>query len=169
MNRTTQRTTEAQTSAEAAAISALHVFDNGSEWVVASNVEDAWDVWCAHVGESRQDYEGEWAWFQEPDDRPLHVWCDPDGDITTPNEDGASAAAPWNVLDDSGTRIAICGYDDAHETTGPAIAAELVARSAELAAALGWTLDASWSAMLQAVRDGLRENRRLLAAIGERR
>lgn len=37
------------------------------------------------------------------------------------------SGCPWNILDDTGCRIAICGYDDDHEDSGPAIAAELVA------------------------------------------
>lgn len=35
----------------------LHVYTNGIETVVASDVDDAWTVWCAYTGESRADYD----------------------------------------------------------------------------------------------------------------
>ena len=41
--------------------------------------------------------------------------------------------------------------------------AELETRRMELAKALGWTSDASWNSMTHAVREGLEQNRRLLA------
>jgi hypothetical protein len=40
------------------------------------------------------------------------------------------SGASWNILDDRGCRIAVCGYDDDHEKSGPAIARELVALQA---------------------------------------
>ena len=44
------------------------------------------------------------------------------------------AAAPWNVLDATGKRIALCGFDNDHERSGPAIARALVDAMAENAA-----------------------------------
>lgn len=38
------------------------------------------------------------------------------------------AGATWNILDDTGCRIAICGYDNDHEKSGPPIAARIVER-----------------------------------------
>jgi hypothetical protein len=54
----------------------LHVFTNDTDHVVARSIEDAWDVWCTSNGEERKDYEGEWTWEQEPDDKVLSVWED---------------------------------------------------------------------------------------------
>lgn len=36
------------------------------------------------------------------------------------------AGAEWNILDSTGCRIAVCGYDNDHEKSGPAIAQQMV-------------------------------------------
>ena len=39
------------------------------------------------------------------------------------------SGAEWNILDPTGCRIAVCGYDGDHEGSGRYIAAELVAKA----------------------------------------
>lgn len=56
----------------------LHVWCNGVNHVVAESVHDAWVVWREHTGERRENYELDYPWTQEPDDKPLRVWGDAD-------------------------------------------------------------------------------------------
>lgn len=48
--------------------------------VIADSVEDAWTVWCEHLGERREDC-GSWSWERLPLDEELGIWCGPDGKI----------------------------------------------------------------------------------------
>ena len=65
-------------------MSDLHVFCNGTDKVIATDIEDAWAAWCETTGESREAYSGEtWAWEQMPDDASLPIMRDPEsGDRT---------------------------------------------------------------------------------------
>jgi len=52
----------------------LHVFSSECDWVVAENPDDAWAVWCESTGESRLDYEEDFDFALEPDDKVLTIW-----------------------------------------------------------------------------------------------
>lgn len=56
----------------------LHVFLlDDTDSVVARSVDDAWDVWCATIGEKREDYDDkDHVWEQKPDDEGLSIWGD---------------------------------------------------------------------------------------------
>jgi len=62
-------------------VGALRVFEIGPDKVVAHDEADAWAVWCAHTGESRDDYEGEEA-RELPGDEPIRILVDEKGRIS---------------------------------------------------------------------------------------
>ena len=54
----------------------LHVFTGECDKVVAESPDDAWVVWCEATGESRCDYEDDFEFEVEPDDKLLTIWSD---------------------------------------------------------------------------------------------
>jgi hypothetical protein len=61
----------------------LHIYEFGdTDWVVATDVLDAWVVWLAHVGGVRADYHGDDDPELVPDDKRVGFWCDAEGKIS---------------------------------------------------------------------------------------
>jgi hypothetical protein len=54
---------------------ALHCFTNGSDTVIAGDIDDAWAVWCADTGERRSDYGGT-VWLQLGDNEVIGLCVD---------------------------------------------------------------------------------------------
>jgi len=77
----------------------MKLYTNGTDWVVAADVDDAWLAWTEHTGESREDYEDDWVWDEVGPDEELGIWCDTKGDPCEVDEDGseivAKTAAQW--------------------------------------------------------------------------
>ena len=68
----------------------MKVFTNGDvDWVVAENVDDAWEVYLAHSGGEREDFDGQ-ELEEVPGDEPLKIWCGDDGHPTEPHSDGSA-------------------------------------------------------------------------------
>ena len=66
----------------------LYLFENSNpDWVVAHDADDALDVWCKHVGETRDGYDPE-DWEQRPDDHTAKYWIDPDTGGISDDGDG---------------------------------------------------------------------------------
>jgi hypothetical protein len=71
----------------------LHVYKSDCDWVVATSVQDAWDTWCTHTGESKADYDEYDDFVQEPDDKPLTIW----GDVGFENCDCKATLAAYQA------------------------------------------------------------------------
>lgn len=82
-------------------LEALRLFTNGTDYVVAKDVDDAWVQWSEHSGEEREDYDGSdgWKWEAMPDNAELGIWCDGEGDVCEVDEDGGESvtrtASTW--------------------------------------------------------------------------
>ena len=40
----------------------MKCYFNGTDYVIAKDTEDAWDVWEEEIGEKRKDYEDDMSW-----------------------------------------------------------------------------------------------------------
>jgi hypothetical protein len=60
---------------------ALHCYTNGTDWVVARDVDDAWNVWCDYKCMTRDEADLNMVWRQVPDDERIAIAVDSDGDI----------------------------------------------------------------------------------------
>lgn len=81
----------------------LSVFEIGPDHVVAADIDDAWDVWCAHRGEKRGEYEGEMA--RVADDAVIRIFVDAKGRITDESDKVKSlklTAAEWAAREGRG-------------------------------------------------------------------
>lgn len=67
----------------------MKLFTDGTDYVIAEDVDDAWVQWSEHTGEEREDYDdGEKVWEEWPPDKMLPIWCDANGAICEVDEDG---------------------------------------------------------------------------------
>ena len=51
----------------------MKCYQNEFDWVIANSIEDAWDVWCDHIGELREDYDDGCFWKEVPVDEVLSM------------------------------------------------------------------------------------------------
>lgn len=58
----------------------LRVWSNGTDTVVARDIEDAWAVWSEHSGEKREDYDDGDVWTEVA--RSIRIWCNANGEIS---------------------------------------------------------------------------------------
>jgi len=66
----------------------LYLFESGNpDWVVAYDVEDARNLYCAHLGEDVDDYDVH-EWKQLADDKAALYWLDPETGTLTDEYDG---------------------------------------------------------------------------------
>jgi hypothetical protein len=58
-------------------MSGLHVYGNDYEWIIATSVQDAVDIWCEQTGVAPSQQIEEELDFESFDDaRTLKIWCD---------------------------------------------------------------------------------------------
>jgi hypothetical protein len=74
----------------------MHVFEiegGGTDWVVATDVDDAWDIYVEVMGGTRATYErDEMVMEQLPDEKCLKLWQHPSGELAEHN----GRAPPWS-------------------------------------------------------------------------
>lgn len=68
----------------------MKLYTNDVEWVIAADIDDAWEAWSEHTGGERPDCETEWDWVECDPGSELRIWCDSDGDPCEPGEDGSA-------------------------------------------------------------------------------
>lgn len=50
----------------------LKCYTNHYDWVIGYSEKDAWEVWCEHLGEKREDY-AEAQWIELSEDKYLRI------------------------------------------------------------------------------------------------
>lgn len=67
----------------------MHIWTNGGDWVIAESAADAMAIWLEQTGEESTDYDVS-EWYQRHDDKPTKLWIDASGEVTDPEEAGAT-------------------------------------------------------------------------------
>jgi len=54
----------------------MHVYSNDADKVIASSVDEAWEIWCREIGEDREYYDSvdDDFWFTVPDATELPIY-----------------------------------------------------------------------------------------------
>ena len=73
----------------------LHCYTDGTDTVVALSPEDALLAWAEHIGDIEYRDEGDASFGQLPDDKPLSIICDEDGNPDDEGEAITKTAAEW--------------------------------------------------------------------------
>jgi hypothetical protein len=67
----------------------LKMYDDGHDWVIAENPEDAMKVYSEAIG-SPVESEDEWCWEELPPEKSLKFWMDAAGNVSEPGVRGAT-------------------------------------------------------------------------------